>query len=320
MQALLAGHRTETGFKDGQGGEARFNYPHGITVDSDSNLLLSDTMNHALRKVTLSGVVTTLAGNRQSGFADGVRAAARFNRLMSIVVDSQGTIFVADNQNHCVRQVALGDGAVLRFVGVGGEKGFSDRLRAAARFNVPCGLALDVDNHLIVSDFYNHCIRKVVIAEGRVTKVAGRAGQHGFADGEGPAARFHYPQSVTVDGNNNILVAHRRSKRIWMIMGANAQVTTVSGNTEALFVDGTSARFKEPMSLSLDEKGRLLVLEFNAKRVRVVEASLVPPRLLAPKVLLAVQDPLREDLSKLLDDTALTDVTFALDGQRFPAH
>ena len=116
MQAPLAGHRTETGLKDGHGGEARLSCPHGITVDSDGNLLLSDAMN--LRKVTLSGAVATLAGNGQAGFADGVGAAARFNRPMSIVVDSQGTIFVADNQNHCVRQVAPGDGAVTTLVGV----------------------------------------------------------------------------------------------------------------------------------------------------------------------------------------------------------
>ena len=78
MQSLLAGHRTDTGFTDGQGGEARFNCPHGITVNGDGNLLVSDTYNHALRKVTLSGAVSTLAG-RQKGFSDGVGAAARFN-------------------------------------------------------------------------------------------------------------------------------------------------------------------------------------------------------------------------------------------------
>jgi len=177
-----------------------------------------------------------------------------------------------------------------------------------------------MDNNLIVCDVRNYCIRKVVTAEGRVTTVAGRVGQKGFADGLGAAARFNSPLAVAVDGNNNILVADRTNHRIRMIVGASARVTTVSGNTEAGAVDGASARFKEPTSLSLDEGGRLLMLEFNATRLRVVETSLVPPLLLAPKVLPAVQDPLRDDLSKLLDDTALTDVTFAVDGQRFPAH
>ena len=138
VQALVAGHRTKTGFKDGQGSEARFFCPLGITVDGDGNLLVSDTMNHALRRVTLRGTVSTLAGNGQEGFADGVGAAARFNRPRGIVVDSQGAIFVADCWNHCVRQMAPGEGAVTTLVGVGGEKGFEDAQRAAARFNEPC--------------------------------------------------------------------------------------------------------------------------------------------------------------------------------------
>jgi len=152
MQSLLAGHRTETGFTDGQGSEARFNHPQDITVDGDGNVLVSDTDNHALRKVTLSGIVSTLAGNGQKGFADGVGAAARFNQPCGIVVDAQGAIFVADNANHCVRQVAPGDGAVTTLVGVGGEAGSADGQRADARFNEPCGLALDVDGNLIVAD------------------------------------------------------------------------------------------------------------------------------------------------------------------------
>jgi len=319
MQSLLAGHRTETGFKDGQGSEARFYGPCGITMDGDANLLVSDTHNHALRKVTLSGAVSTLAGNGEEGFADGVGAAARFNEPRGIVVDAQGAIFVADSENHCVRQVAPGDGAVTTLVGLRGEKGFADGQRTDARFDIPCGLALDVDSHLIIADLANDCIRKAT-AEGRVTTVAGRAGQEGFADGEGAAARFNFPQDVAVDGNNNNVVADKDNHRIRMIAGANARVTTVSGSSEAGTVDGASARFNEPIVLAMDEGGRLLVFEINARKMRVVEASLAPPLLLVPKVLPAVQHPLEKDYGKLLDDTELADVTFAVDGQRFLAH
>jgi len=148
--------------------------------------------------------------------------------------------------------------------------------------------------------------------------VAGRAGQHGFVDREGAAARFHFQQGVAVDGNNNILVAEPGNN--WMIGGTNARATTVSGNTEAGAVDGASARINKPLHLALDEGGRLLVNELNINRLRVVEASLVPPLKLASKVLPAAQHPLAEDHGKLLDHTALADVTFAVDGQRFPAH
>jgi len=153
-----------------------------------------------------------------------------------------------------------------------------------------------------------------------VTTVAGRAGQHGFVDREGAAARFHFPQGVAVDGNNNILVAEPGNNCIRLIVGTNARVTTVSGNTEAGAVGGASARFNKPLHLALDEGGRLLVNGLNTNWLRVVEASLVPPLKLASKVLPAAQHPLVEDHGKLLDHTALADVTFAVDGQRFPAH
>jgi len=121
----------------------------------------------------------------------------------------------------------------------------------------------------------------------------------------GAAAQFNMLQGVTVDSNNNILVADNNQ----MISGANTRVTTVAGNVEVGAVDSTSARFNGPMHLVLDDVGCLLVLVWNTNCLRVVEVLLMSPLLLAPKVLPDVQDPLREDLSKLLDLTALFAVT-----------
>ena len=112
QQALITGHKTETGFKDGQDGKARFNFPFEITVHDEGHLLVSDTYNHAVRKVTLSGSVSTLAGNGTAGFADGVGVTARLNMPRGIIVDDQNDIFVADT--------------------TGKTRGFADGQRAAA--------------------------------------------------------------------------------------------------------------------------------------------------------------------------------------------
>jgi len=328
MKSLIAGHKTETGFADGEGTDARFKAPCGIAVDGEGNVLMVDTNNHALRKVTLRcGTVSTIAGNGEEGYADGIGAAARFNEPWGIVVDAQGTIFVADSENHCLRQVSPGDGAVSTLAGDAEEgSGFADGQGETARFNCPTGLALDIDSHLIVADFYNNCIRKVTTAEGRVTTVAGSAeAGPGFADGAAATARFDLPSGVAVDGNNNILVADQENNCIRMIAGKGGRVTTVAGSAEKGNVDGTGAsvRFSEPLGVTLDERGRLLVLvEENAGSLRVIEASLSPPQHLAPKVQ-PVINPLAiplEDYSKMLEDAALADVTFAVGGQRFPAH
>jgi len=280
LTTFLAGHITDRGFTDGKGCAARFNSPQGIAVDGAGNVLVADTCNHALRKVTRDGAVSTLAGNGEAGYVEGVGDAARFNSLHGIAVDANGTIYIADSCNNCVRHVVPDDGTVSTLAGDGKEgAGIVDGLGSAARFYNPAGLAVDADGHLIVADFGNHCIRRVTSAKGCVTTVAGN-GQDGggFADGEGAAARFHFPMGIAVDGNNNILVADHLNNRIRMIAGTAGHVMTVAGSAQPGKVDGVgaSARFENPRSLALDARGHLLVADKNVGCVRVVEASLEP--------------------------------------------
>ena len=77
---LLAGSRRETGYKDGQGDKARFNWPTGLAVMADGSVLVADYHNHRLRQVSLDGTVTTVAGSGQAGHSDGAGTAARFRR------------------------------------------------------------------------------------------------------------------------------------------------------------------------------------------------------------------------------------------------
>jgi len=289
LLTLLAGHTSEAGFKDGQGSAARFDSPAAIVVDGAGTMLVADSVNHTLRKVTRTGAVSTLAGNGQKGYADGVGNAARFSFPKGIVVGVDGTIYVTDHGNNCVRQVRPDDGAVSTLAGDGkAGAGFADGLGLSARFDGPAGLALDTDDHLIVAEINNSCIRRVTTAEGRVTTVAVSVIGEGFADGKSATATFHAPMAIAVDGNNNILVADFFNNRIQMVAGAGAHVTTVAGGASGK-VDGpgASARFDQPWAVALDEHGRLLVADNNHSCVRVIEASLAPPgQLLAAKVLL----------------------------------
>ena len=121
--ALIAGHSSETGFKDGQGDEARFDGIYGLAMERGGSVLVCDCDNHSVRRVSPHGQVTTVAGNGKVGFADGVGDAARFYHPNGIEVDRQGLIYVADTWNHCIRRVQPADGTVSTLCGKGEEAG-----------------------------------------------------------------------------------------------------------------------------------------------------------------------------------------------------
>ena len=141
--ALLAGHSSEAGFKDGKGDAARFNVISGLTLERDGSVLVCDNNNHSVRRVSPHGQVTTVAGNGKEGFADGVGKAARFYHPNGIIVDKQGLIYIADTFNHCIRRVQPADGTVSTLCGKGKEAGCVNGPAAEARFDCPTGLALD---------------------------------------------------------------------------------------------------------------------------------------------------------------------------------
>ena len=100
----LAGSGT-SGFADGTGSAAQFYSPGGVAVDSSGTVYVADTYNQLIRKITPAGVVTTLAGSGTAGFADGTGSAAQFNYPQGVAVDSTGTVYVADANNHRIRKI-----------------------------------------------------------------------------------------------------------------------------------------------------------------------------------------------------------------------
>lgn len=256
-----------SGFLDGTGTLARINRPYDIAVDNQGNLYIADYYNHRIRKVSPAGVVSTLAGNGTSGFADGTGMATMFNRPSGITTDSLGNVYVTDRGNNCIRKITT-TGIVTTIAG-DGTIGLKDGPALQARFNEPIGIATDASNNIYVTDWANHCIRK--LSGGTVSTLAG-TGATGFADGTGTSAVLNYPLSLTLDLEGNIYFSDWENHRIRKLTTTGV-VTTIAGNGSAAYTEGigTSAMLNRPWGIEIDAMGNLYVADENNHRIRKLQ-------------------------------------------------
>ena len=252
-----------SGFANGAGTAARFDFPYGVAVDASGNVYVADTDNHKIRKISPTGEVTTFAGS-SNGFANGTGTAAQFSFPAGIVIDDSGTLYVADYNNHKIRKIST-NGVVTTLAG--STAGFANGSGAIAQFNRPYSVAVDNSGTVYVADFNNHKIRKIT-PTGVVTTLAGST--IGFADGLGNAAQFNYPIGVAVDSQDNVYVADYENNRIRKISPAGI-VTTFAGSSNG-FANGTgtAAQFSFPACIVIDGSGIMYVADYNNHKIRKI--------------------------------------------------
>lgn len=296
------------GFLDGPGTVARFARPDGVAVDGSGNVYVADMFNHAIRKVTPAGVVSTLAGNGIAGSADGTGTVAQFSypeavavdgvgniyvvdlnsgvrkvtpggvvstlasgvRGSGVAVDGGGTVYVAETYNNRILKITLG--SVITTLAGSGTPGFADGTGAAAKFSSPNGLAMDVAGNLYVADERNYRIRKIS-PTGVVSTLAG-SGLQGHADGAGAVAQFWEPQGVDVDAAGSVYVADWRGNRIRKIT-PTGEVSTLAGTGPGGLVEGPAAvaQLDGPTGVAVDALGNLYVSDWYNNRIRKVTGN-----------------------------------------------
>lgn len=238
--SILAGKAVERnewnegveGYFDGKAEEAKFYKPTGLCI-TDNGLLVTDTGNHTIRLIHMAAnKVTTFVGTGKAGIKDGERKSAMFNEPKGITMSSDGTIYVADSGNHCIRQIKK-DGTVSTFAGCAGKNGYKDGSLADAQFNSPSGIFCDGKN-LYVADTGNQRIR--MIKDGVVSTIAGGGTEKeevtgdilgDYRDGSARSARFNGPINLVMDSKGAIYVSDEGNSMIRVIK--DGKVSTVAG-------------------------------------------------------------------------------------------
>ncbi len=154
--STLAG--STSGSTDGDGTAAKFNRPTGIAVDALGNLYVADAANHRIRKISSTGIVSTLAGSTV-GHEDGTGSDAEFNNPTGVAVDASGNVYVAEEENGTIRKITS-SGTVSTVAGMYSQ-GLVNGDAADAKFRWPAAVALDASGTVYVADRGNHCIRKI---------------------------------------------------------------------------------------------------------------------------------------------------------------
>ena len=252
--------------------------PNGVAFDAAGNLYISDRTNNRIRKVDLTGTITTVAGTGTAGYTNGSGSAtgARLNYPNGLVVDAAGTIYFSDVNNHRVRKVtstgAIGDVAGNGVRGFSGDSGPA----TSAMLNTPYGVWADSSGNVYIADSNNYRIRKVT-SSGVISTIAGN-GQFRFAGDGGPAtnSQLYAPYGVVSDAAGNFYIADSANNRIRKVTPGGT-ITTIAGTGAPGYSgDGgpaTAAMLYSPYGVALDTAGNIYIADTNNNRIRKVDST-----------------------------------------------
>jgi sugar lactone lactonase YvrE len=265
--------------------------PRMMTFAPTGDMYIADTFNQLIRKVDTSGTITTVAG-RFTGFvprdeADcvpnfdgegGPATEATLSCPHGVAVDVAGNIYIADSANHAIRRVDP-SGTIVTVAGAGGTSGDSGDggPGTAARIQGPKGIVLDGAGGLLIADSGNDRVKRLDLATGIITLVAGTGDPGGAGDG-GPAtgAQLMEPRTLAVGSDGSIYIAEPKAHRIRRV-DPSGVITTFAGTGRAGFSgDGGPAgraQLNFPRGVGTDAAGNVFIADSLNQRIRRVDAA-----------------------------------------------
>lgn len=249
--------------------------PLDLVVDASGNIYFCDYNNSRIRKISTTGIITTIAGTGVPGFSGdgGLATNAKLNLPEGIAIDAIGNIFIADRGNNRIRKINS-SGIITTIAGTG-VAGFSGDggAAASAQINYPIDVEVDAIGNLYICDANNHRIRKINTSN-TITTIAGN-GTAGFS-GDGTAATsatINTPEGVAINSLGEIIIADRNNNRIRKIDNSGI-ITTIAGTGIAGFSgDGGAsnlAKLDFPRRVAVDGNGKIFICDGNNYRIRSI--------------------------------------------------
>ncbi|MEI9971294.1 MAG: IPT/TIG domain-containing protein [Ignavibacteriota bacterium] len=255
--------------------KAQLNFPTGLAIDSSGNILIADSLNHRIRKVS-GGNISSIGGNGGLSYSGdgGPGTSAQLNAPQGVAVDSAGNVYIADTVNNVVRKLSA-TGTITTFAG-NGSAGFGGDggSPTAAQLNRPQGVAVDSNGNVYISDTQNARVR--MVSGGTITTVAGN-GTPGFGGdgGSATAAQLYVPVGIAVDSSGNLYIADFTNNRVRKVSGGS--ITTVAGNGIAGYAGdagpAANARLNGPSGVAVDSGGNLYIADLNNNVIREVSGG-----------------------------------------------
>jgi uncharacterized protein (TIGR03437 family) len=241
-----------------------------VAVDTQGNLYIS-TLDYHIRKVDATGMISTIAGTSNPGYAgnDVPAIDASIGQVPALLCDAMGDLYLADADNGYVRMIDS-SGIIHLIAGVGEAYGFTlDYIPALAAVMTPTGLALDsTGNNLYISDITLNAVRVVDLTTTLIHSVAGNTNAGFLGDGGAPLqAELDFPAGLTLDSSNDIYVADVINQRVRKVAGNT--ISTFAGTSDGDGGPATSAFLNFPEGLAVDAAGNVVVADtenFAARR------------------------------------------------------
>ncbi len=279
--STLAGNGFGGFFGDGIDSRmAQVSRPGPGTMTPEGDIVFSDSGNNLVRKISRSGIITTVAGNPAGGpfGAEGIPATqATLNWPVGLVFDAMGNLHIADRFNQAIRTVSPA-GTIRTLAGTAGQPGFLDNVPASrALLYEPMQMARDPLGRLVFLDKLNFRVRRID-NQNTVSSIAGTGAIGYSADGAPPLQTvLDAPEGMTVDGSNRVYIAEERRIRRFNGNSASQPVQTVAGLGRAVFpTTGTpalAADIKLPQGVAVDNQGRVIVASTEAHAIFRVNAD-----------------------------------------------